>query len=89
MKMHLKSIFEQVSDKVFNARTLTEGQQIITEFVNSKKIDDNDKQTIIKNVNECKTLIKLQTYICNSLLTYEQLGLNQLNKSAKQAVTNK
>lgn len=82
---HLKSVLEEISEPVFKAKTLDEGKQIIIKYMDEKKINDDDKKTIIKNVNECKTLIKLQTYLCNSILQFEQLGLNQLNKSAKQA----
>lgn len=87
--VNIKSVLEQVSDKVFKAKSLTEAKQIIIDFINEKKIDGEDKKTILKNTEECKTLIKLQTYLTNSLLTYEGLGLGQLNKSAKQASIDK
>lgn len=82
---YFKSVLEEISQPVFKAKTLDEGKQIIIKCMNEKKINDDDKKTIIKNVNECKTLIKLQTYICNSILQFEQLGVNQLNKSARAA----
>ena len=80
MKIQIKSIFEQISEKVFVAKDLKQAQQMIVEFVESKGINDKDKQMILKNTNDCKTLTKLQSYICNSLLQYEGMGMNQLNK---------
>lgn len=83
--LHLKSVLEAVSQPVFNAKTLDEGKRIITDYIEQKKINGEDKVTILKNVNECRTLVKLQTYLCNSLLTYEGMGTAQLNKSARKA----
>jgi hypothetical protein len=45
--------------------------------VSSKDINDQDKQTIITNVNACKHISKIQSYICNSLLKYEGMGVSR------------
>jgi hypothetical protein len=39
----------------------------------------------LQEVNNAKSLVKFQTYICNSLLKYEGMGMNQINKTAKEA----
>lgn len=83
--MNIKSIFEQISEQVFVMRDLNEAKTFVNNFVQEKGINDKDKNAIVKAVNECKTLARLQTYICNSLLKYEGMGVSQLNKTAKQA----
>jgi hypothetical protein len=75
--MKIKSIFEQISEKVFAMRNLGEAQQFIVDFVNEKKINEKDKQSIITNTLNAKSIQRLQTYLCNSLLKYEGMGVNQ------------
>ena len=85
MKYPIKSIFEQISERVFVMKDLNEAKRFVTEFVSEKKINDTDKQSILYEVNNARTLAKFQTYICNSLLKYEGMGVSQMNKTAKQA----
>jgi hypothetical protein len=75
--MKIKSIFEQISEKVFTMRNLGEAQKFIVDFVNEKKINEKDKQSIITNTLNAKSIQRLQTYLCNSLLKYEGMGVNQ------------
>lgn len=77
MKIQIKSIFEQIAEQVFKVTDINKAKQFINEFVESKNIKPEDKQLILKNVSECKTLIKLQTYICNSLLKYEGMSVGK------------
>lgn len=76
-KVQIKSIFEQIASEVFNMKDVNKVKQFITEFVNNKKIKDEDKTIIIDNVNKCKYLYQIQSYICNSLLRYEGMSLNK------------
>lgn len=76
-KFQIKSIFEQIAENVFTMRDVNTAKQFITEFVNSKDIKEQDKKMIIANVNACKHMYKVQSYICNSLLKYEGMGVNQ------------
>jgi len=76
MKHPIKSIFEQIAEQVFKMTDINKAKQFITEFVESKGIKPEDKQTILTNVSGCKNIIKLQTYICNSLLKYEGMSVN-------------
>lgn len=76
-KVQIKSIFEQIASEVFNMRDVNQAKQFVTEFVNNKKIKDEDKKVIIDNVNACKNISRIQSYICNSLLRYEGMSLNK------------
>jgi hypothetical protein len=76
-KVQIKSIFEQIASEVFNMKDVNTAKQFVTEFVNNKKIKDEDKTVIINNVNNCKSISRIQTYICNSLLRYEGMSLNK------------
>jgi len=85
MKYPIKSIFEQISERVFLIKDLNEAKKFVTEFVEGKNINDVDKKNILREVNNAKTLTRFQTYICNSLLRYEGMGMNKLNKSTKES----
>lgn len=76
-KVQIKSIFEQIASEVFNMKDVNKAKQFITEFVSNKNIKDEDKKVIIDNVNNCKSISRIQTYICNSLLRYEGMSLNK------------
>jgi len=76
MSVKIKSIFEAIALDVFAAKSLPVVQQSIKEYVESKDIKEVDKKQILKEVSESKSLIKLQTYICNSLLKYEGMGVS-------------
>jgi hypothetical protein len=74
----IKSIFEQISEIVFNTADLGFAKQNTIEFVSSKNINNKDKQSILKAINECTTLYKFQNYIANALLKYEGLGADRM-----------
>jgi ferredoxin len=76
-KVQIKSIFEQIAFEVFSIRDVNKAKQFITEFVSNKNIKDEDKKVIIDNVNACKSISRIQSYICNSLLRYEGMSLNK------------
>lgn len=78
----IKSIFEQISERVFLMTNLAQAKQFTVEFVESKQINEKDKDLILKAVKESKSLVSFQRYICNALLKYESLGMNQINKKA-------
>ena len=74
-KVQIKSIFEQISERVFQMNNLNEVKTFVIDFVNDKNINENDKQNIITQVQNAKSLTRFQTYICNSLLKYEGMGV--------------
>ena len=77
-KVQIRSIFEQISEIVFNTADLAIAKQNTVEFVSSKNINDKDKQAILFSINECKTITKFQMYVANALLKYEGLGMDRV-----------
>jgi len=75
MRVQIKSIFEQIAEQVFKMTDATKAKTFITEFVNEKNINDDDKKTILNNIENLKSIAQIQRYICNSLLQYEGLGV--------------
>ena len=86
MKFKIKSVFEQIASNVFQMKSIEQAKQYITEFVNSKEIKDTDKQLIINNVSNCRNILQIQRYICNSLLKYEGMSVNKFVNEDKKAV---
>ncbi len=74
-KVQIKSVFEQITSKVFTATNVNETKEYIIEFITSKGIDGTDKQVIVNNVTKCTSIKELQRYVCNSLLMYEGMGV--------------
>ena len=82
--VQIKSIFEQISEIVFNTADLTIARQSTIAFVSSKNINDKDKQLIISSINECKTIQRFQMYVANAILKYEGLGADRMAKEYKK-----
>ena len=82
---YLKSVLEQIADQIFTMKDAKQAKNFITTFVSDKGINEKDKQNILESVSKCKHLYLVQMYICNSLLKYEGLGMNNYNKTSKQA----
>ena len=76
-KFPIKSVFEQIAEKVFVMRDVKQAQSFVSEFISDKGINDVDKRTILNNVNNCKNITALQRYICNSLLRFEGMSVNK------------
>lgn len=81
----IKSIFEQISEQVFVMTDLNKAKQYVKDFVTDKNINEKDKQSILREVNNAKSLVKFQQYICNALLKYEGMGVGKINKTAKES----
>lgn len=69
-----QSTLTQIAQQVFTASSLTQAKQMIQNHIGETRIKDADKNTILTNVNNIKSLTKLQSYLCNSLLKFEGLG---------------
>ena len=78
--MKIKSIFEQISSQVFSMTDLNQAKSFVTEFVSQKGIKEEDKVLILNSIKDISSIIKLQSYLCNSLLKYEGMGMNKLEK---------
>lgn len=74
----IKSIFEQIATQIFTMKDINAAKTFINEFVNDKNINEQDKKVILNNIRDIKNMIKLQTYICNSLLKYEGMSVNKV-----------
>ena len=74
----IKSIFEQIATQIFTMKDINAAKIFISEFVNDKNINEQDKKLILNNIRDIKNIIKLQTYICNSLLKYEGMSVNKV-----------
>jgi hypothetical protein len=59
-------------------KDINAAKTFISEFVNDKNINEQDKKLILNNIRDIKNIIKLQTYICNSLLKYEGMSVNKV-----------
>jgi len=76
-KVKIKSVLEECTEVLFTINDLTKAKEYVINFVNDRGIKDTDKVNIVKGTNEAKTLIRLQTYVCNALLKYEGLSVNK------------
>ena len=81
MRVKIKSIFEQIAEQVFKMTDPAKAKTFIVEFVNEKNINDDDKRTILNNIENLKSIAHIQRYICNSLLQYEGLGVGARKES--------
>lgn len=75
--MKYDSTLTQVAEKVFQATNLKQAQDIITSHIGNTRINGEDKNAIMTNAMSAKSLVRLQTYMCNSLLKFEGLGINK------------
>jgi hypothetical protein len=74
-KFKIESILVEVSTQVFSCTNLNEGKNIIISLLERKNINEVDKKIILHTLSNIKNLSKLQSYVCNSLLKYEGLGV--------------
>jgi hypothetical protein len=75
-KVQIKSIFEQIAEKVFVMNNVNDIKSFVKSFVEEKSINNIDKNIIVTNVDKCKNTQAVQRYICNSLLKYEGMSVS-------------
>jgi hypothetical protein len=75
-KVQIKSIFEQIAEKVFVMNNVSDIKSFVKSFVEEKSINNIDKNIILTNVDKCKNTQAVQRYICNSLLKYEGMSVS-------------
>ena len=75
-KVQIKSVFEQIAGEVFTMKDANTAKLFIIEFITNKGINGVDKNIIVNNVTNCKSINQIQRYIWNSLLTYEGMGVS-------------
>lgn len=76
-KIQIKSVLEQIAEKVFLMNDVNDAKTFIKTFIDEKGIKPEDKKSIIFKVESCTTMQRLNQYICNSLLKYEGLSVHR------------
>ena len=76
--MKIKSIFEQISTEVFQMNNLDEMKRFTIDFVENKKIKDEDRKRIVVAVVQLKSVSAFHRYLCNSILKYEGMSLSKV-----------
>jgi len=65
------SVLNRVVQEVFNSNTVDEARSLIQKCLESSKINDEDKQTMLDEIEHIETLEKIHQYIANAILAYE------------------
>lgn len=65
------SVLNRVVQQVFNANTVDEARSLIQKCLESSKINEDDKQTMLDEIEQFDTLEKIHQYIANAILAYE------------------
>ena len=73
--MKIISTLDKIVEAVFTSKDLTSAQNIALAHLNESKIKESDKNKMIQEITNMKSLQKLQYYCANALLKYEGLGI--------------
>ena len=73
--MKIISTLDKIAEAVFTSKDLTSAQNIALAHLNESKIKESDKNKMIQEITNMKSLQKLQYYCANALLKYEGLGV--------------
>jgi hypothetical protein len=79
----IKSIFEEISGDVFAMTDINQMKTFVVNYVEGKKINDADRKRIVIDVVQLDSVHAFHRYVCNSLLKYEGMGMNKINKKRK------
>jgi len=74
MKYTIESIFFDQYDNLISIPDVDSLREAIINLVNGSGIKPIDKRKIKLDVSSIQTLLKLQTYITNSMLKYQGMG---------------
>jgi len=80
--MKIVSTLDKIAEAVFTSKDLTSAQNIALTHLNESKIKESDKNKMIQEITNMKSLQKLQYYCANALLKYEGLGVGTKPTSA-------
>lgn len=78
MKTQLKSTLETICNEVFSMKDVVKAKEIAVKHLEQTGVKDKDK--MIKEIKTFSNMTSLQRYVCNALLKFEGLGMNQLTK---------
>jgi hypothetical protein len=73
--MKIISTLDKIAEAVFTSKDLISAQNIALAHLNESKIKESDKNKMIQEITNMKSLQKLQYYCANALLKYEGLGV--------------
>ena len=74
-KPEIKSILDDKLNAIFTATSMEEAKRIFLEVVNASIIKIYDKNKMIFNLNNCRTLLDVQKYAVNSAFKFEGLSV--------------
>lgn len=86
MSYQIKSVLEQIANNVFQMKDLDAIKHYVVTFIGEHNVNDKDKQSIIKNINECRNVNAAHRYVANALLKYEGLSPNIGKKEVSNGV---
>lgn len=75
MKVTIKSTLADIAPEVFTATDWETAKALIVSHLEETNVKDRDK--MLEDVRKLHNLIKIQTYLANSLLKYEGMSLNE------------
>lgn len=81
--MKIQSTLAQIAESVFTATDLETARNRFIIHVSETNVKDKEK--MIATVKELKSLHAVHKYTANALLKFEGLGMNNFEKTAKQA----
>ena len=70
-----QSVLRAILDLVYQSKTVEEAFAITEKLLLESPLRENEKQNMIRNAKGCASLVKLQQYITNSFIKYENLGI--------------
>lgn len=89
MKYPIKSILETISTKVFIMNDVDSAKKYCINEIEKHNIDSIEKTKMLNEIKSFTKLNKLSHYLCNALLKFEGLGMNNFKRTCKeQAIEN-
>ena len=76
----MKSVINKIIEKIYVEKSLENGKKICITTLTESQINNHMKKKMINEINNVKSLIKLQTYMTNCLLRFEGLSVNKYKK---------
>jgi len=75
---HIKSIIEEVISEVYKTQSLEVGKKLMKDLISQTKIKEQDKNKMLREVDNCQSLVKLQFYATNAMFKFEGLSVNSV-----------
>jgi hypothetical protein len=73
----IKSALERIIQKAWAEPVLEKAKTIVLDFINTSRINDNSKKTMISNIESINNKPRLDSYLANALLAFEKLKVNE------------